>query len=161
MTEKKMSGPRIQEDPFPSPREGAVVSCKTVGEMPPEQFITALFTMVAALLKSEKVVDDPKNPRIMSLTLEEFTELSMSHVRMRALEGAVQEESIAKRILMDWSALQSVSAVTMPSRIKSADEAVAFGMDMAEFFKTGGRGSFVIAVGIVSEEGGIRRHEPR
>jgi hypothetical protein len=118
-----------------------------VGEMDVEAF----FAIMVQMLDRRVGVGDGK---LMDMTVKEFTATMIETFKTRAFATATAETSVAERILTDWQGLKDVGAVTQPFRIFSATGAEAFGAEMAAAIAGGMKGEFVIAVAVVSPEGG-------
>lgn len=122
-----------------------------VGDLGIEQF----FGILLQVLDERKVKGDP---RLMEMTVAEFSTKMIEVFKTRAYQTAVAETNTAERILTDWQGLQSVEAVAQPFRVRTAEEAIKFGQELAQSFSAGSRAELVVAVAVVGPEGGYRPH---
>lgn len=118
-----------------------------VGNMGIEEFFSAMLVVLDRAKEKEKTTGDV---RLLDLGVGEFTKLMLDQLRSRALATASAETSAAERVLTDWQGLQSVDAITQPFRVKSMDEAVKLGADLAETFREGWRGEIVVAIALTT-----------
>lgn len=123
----------------------------TIGDMGIDQF----FSVLVHVLNERQGKGEP---RLMEMTMKEFSESMIEVFKTRAYTTAVAETNVAERILTDWKTIQSVQAVTQPFRISGPADAEKFGADLKDYFLKGGRGEMAVAVAVVSPEGGARRY---
>lgn len=114
-----------------------------VGDLDVDSFVELLSMVLDR--KREK-----GDPRLMDLSVKEFTTFMVDQLRSRSLTTAQAEASTAERILTDWQGLQRVDAVTQPFRVTNPDEAMRFADSLVKAFAGGLKGEFVIAIAIVS-----------
>lgn len=124
---------------------------KTIGEMGVEEF----FATMVHVLNQRKTQGDPK---LMEMSVKEFTDLMLERMKTRAYGTAQAEADVASRVLTDWQGLMAVDAVTQPFRVTNAKEAYDAAEGLADFFKKGGKGAFVVAVAVATSEGGYQRY---
>ena len=122
----------------------------TIGNMSIEDFFSALLTVLDR--RREK-----GDPHLVDMTVKEFTNMLMEQIKTRSFAAAQTEANVASQILADWQALQAVGAVSQPYRIKSMEDLEELATTVRNFYGTGGKGEFVIAVGIATPEGGYRK----
>ncbi len=118
----------------------------TVGELE----VTEFFGILAQILDRKREVGDPK---LLDLSVKEFTALMLDQLRTRSMKTAQLEADTASRILTDWEGLKGVGAVTQPHRVTTPEEAIKFGESLAAPLRQNMKGEFVIAVAIVSPGG--------
>lgn len=126
------------------------VGDKKVGDLVVDELVGILH----AVLSERRQKGDP---RLIDLTLKEFGEFMLDYLKTRSYQTAAIETDTASRILTDWQALENIGAVAQPARIRNMKEAVEFGQNLTEFFRTGGNGEMVIAVAVKGPEGAYRR----
>lgn len=124
----------------------------TVGDLDIDSFVE----LMSAVLDRRREKGDPK---LIDMSVKEFTGLMLDQLRTRAMTIAQAETSTAERILTDWQGLQAVNAVTQPFRMRNAAEVAAFAESLAAPLREGMRGEFVVAVAIA--DGNAYRDVPR
>lgn len=96
------------------------------------------------------------DPRLMELTVADFTKAMLSSLRDRSFQTAEAEANVAERILSDWGGMQSVQATTSPFRVRTKSDLEALMLNLEDGL-TSDSFEYVVAVAIVgaTPNGGV------
>jgi|FreactcultureFD7_1027221.scaffolds.fasta_scaffold01281_3 hypothetical protein len=124
---------------------------KLVGSVPMSEFIEALVEVLAKIDAAKKASGDPK---LLELSVSQFTDLAVEHLKSRAMMSGAAEARISEQVLTDWQAIRpDIQAVTQPFRVKNVAEAHSLGDNLAKTFAPGFSGQLLVIVAVAHPDG--------